>query len=306
MSDEIQKVAKNFEKQVSKWTELESQQHYDAQRKSYDNEYSHFISAYKNDTCYLCGKKFSTISKKTPCIHWLLRRCKFKKKDILLITEKYDFYNISAFLRWVSNAETRSKNINNLKEESSNRKLFEITIKWKNIEWTLDCSHNDFKGHKGTKTDFPHWHIQMRIDNNQFINFNDFHLPFSKDDRLKLTLEENPDSSFHHTFGPEGQGMQEKMEQFSKNPDEFLENAISSQDPEDGSIHIQTMVSAPDGGISGEQLDKAMDMHKKTGKLLAYCFQKVLENDKNVSFTSIASPSESVPKIAKRTERKRR
>jgi hypothetical protein len=47
-------------------------------------------------------------------------------------------------------------------------------------------------------------------------------------------------------------------------------------------------------------------MSRKTGKTLNYCFKKVLGGDPEVSIRTIASPAESVPEIAKRTERKRR
>ncbi len=169
-----------------------------------------------------------------------------------------------------------------------------------------NCSHNDFKGHDGTKTDYPHWHFQMRIDGHQFINFSDFHIPFSKDDQLKLVLENDEESGFHHTFGPGGQGMQERMDQLSANPDEFIANAMSASDPDDGSVHMQSIIMGGEGGISGDKIDEAMEMSRKTGKTLNYCFKEVLGGDPEVRINTIASPAESVPEIAKRTERKRR
>ena len=306
MSDDIQRVAQSFKEQTKNLSQEDAQAHFEIQREQYDQEYNNFLEYYQKDGCYLCGKSISTISKSNPCLHWLLRRCKFKKKDFSTVYDKFDFYNISAYLRWVANVEAGSKNINNLKEESSDRKLFETTIKWKNIEWTLDCSHNDFKGHDGTKTDYPHWHLQMRIDGHQFINFSDFHIPFSKDDQLKLVLENDEESGFHHTFSPGGQGMQERMDQLSANPDEFIANAMSASDPDDGSVHMQSIIMGGEGGISGDKIDEAMEMSRKTGKTLNYCFKKVLGDDPEVRINTIASPAESVPEIAKRTERKRR
>jgi len=306
LKEDIQRAAKSFKEQTDKFTEAESQAHFEIQREQYVKEYEDFLEHYQKDKCYLCGKPNSTISKGNPCLHWLLRRCKFKKKEFHTVYEKFDFYNISAYLRWVANAESGSKNINNLKEESSERKLFEITIEWKNIEWTLDCSKNDFEGHKGTKTDYAHWHFQMRIDGHQFINFSDFHIPFSKDDQLKLVLENDPDSGFHHTFGPGGQGMQERMDQLSANPDEFIANALSASDPEDGSVHMQSMIMGGEDGISGDKIDEALEMARETGKTLNYCFKTVLGGDDDISIATIASPADSVPEIAKRTERKRR
>jgi len=306
VQDDIKRVAQAFKEQTSSVSHDESMAHCEKQIANYDNEYSSFIEHYERESCYLCGKSFKTLSKAAPCLHWLLRRCKFKKKDFPKITENYDFYNIYAFLRWVANAETGVRNINNLKEESSERKVFEITIKWKNIEWTLDCSKNDFDGHKGSKTDFPHWHFQMRVDGNQFINFNDYHIPLSKDDQLKIVLENDPESGFLHTFGPGGQGMQEHMDRLAENPDEFIANAVSTSNPEEGATHMLSIVKGPEGGISGDKVDAALEMARNTGKTLAHCFREVLADDKSASISTIASPADSVPEIAKRTERKRR
>ncbi|MBN4863809.1 hypothetical protein [Providencia stuartii] len=297
--EEIKTTIKNLSKE-------ESLANFEIQKIQYQEEYTDFLTHYEKDECYICSKPLATISKHTPCLHWLLRRCKFKKNDFPKLYEKFDFYSISAYLYWVAYAESGSKNINNLKGERSKRKLFETTIKWKNIEWTLDCAQNDFAGHVGTKTEFPHWHFQMRIDGRQFINFNDFHIPFTETDQLKINLENDPNSGFMHSFGPGGQGMQERMEQLENNFEEFLDNSFSASNPDEGQIHMQSIITAPDGGIPGDKIDEALEMARKTGKTLAHCFNVVLKNDTGVSIATIASPADSVPEIAKRSERKRR
>ena len=306
MQDDIKRVAKKFKDQKILLSDQELRAYHEQQIDSYENEYNKFTEFYKRDECYLCGKPFKSISKAEPCLHWLLRRCKFKKKDFSKITERYDFYSITAFLRWVANTETGVKNINNLKGESSERKVFETTIKWKNIEWTLDCSKNDLQGHKGSKTDFPHWHFQMRIDGNQFINFNDYHIIFSKDDMLKIELENDLDSGFFHTFGHGGQGMQEYMDDLADNPEYYIENVLTTSNADEGVVNVQTILMGSEDGISGDKIDEALEMARKTGKTFAYCFQEVLADDEKVSMTTITSPADSVPKIAKRSERKRR
>ncbi len=306
MQEDIRRAAEAFKKQTRKLSQEESLKHFDIQRAQYDKEHSEFIKQYEHKNCYLCGKHFKTLSKAEPCLHWLLRMCKFRKKDFPKLTEKFDFYQISAFLRWVANAECGVKNINNLDEECSDRKVFEITVKWKNVEWTLDCSKNDFEGHKGTRTEFPHWHFQMRIDGKQFINFNDYHIRFSKDDQLKIVLEKDRDSGFIHSFGPGGLGMQEHMDRLAEDPDGFIANAMSTNNPVEGAVHLQSFVKGPEGGIPIEKINQAMKMARETGKTLVHCFREVLRDDNEVSISTILSPSESVPEIAKRSERKRR
>jgi hypothetical protein len=306
VKNNLSAMAKEIKEGISSFTPEASLAHFEAQREHYEKEYAEFLLHYERNECYLCGKPFPTIGTSNPCLHWLLRRCKFKKKEFTKLYDKYDFYSISAYLRWVAYAAAGSKNINNLKEEKSERKLFETTIKWKNIEWTLDCSHNDFSGHPGTNSDFPHWHFQMRIDGKPFINFNDFHIPFSKNDQLKIMLENDPESGFVHSFGPGGLGMQEQMDQLLSNTDEFLARTASASDPENGEIHLQSIVKGPEGGIPGEKIDEAVEMAKATGKTFAYCLREVLKDIDGVSITTIASPADSVPEIAKRSERKRR
>ncbi|MDD9174017.1 hypothetical protein PVK63_03970 [Aliivibrio sp. S2TY2] len=306
MKEDIERVAQLFKERTKGLSQGDSLAHFEQQKEQYEKEYSQFLTHYEKKSCYLCGKPLKTISTSKPCLHWLLRECKFKKKDFPKITEHFDFYNISSYLRWVANAEAGSRNINNLKEESSERKVFEVTIKWKDIEWTLDCSKNDLAGHEGSKTDFPHWHFQMRVGGNQFINFNDFHIRFSKDDQLKIALESDEDSGFIHSFGPGGEGMQEHMDRMAEDPDKFISNAISTSNPDEGSVHMQSIITGPEGGISSEKINEAMAMARTTGKTLAHCFREVLGEEKGVSISTVASPAESVPEIAKRTERKRR
>ncbi|KKL99085.1 hypothetical protein LCGC14_1818010, partial [marine sediment metagenome] len=138
-----------------------------------------FRRGYEKGICYLCSKPFKTISKDKPCLHWLLRQCKFKKKHFPKVYEQYGYGNIASFVRWCANQERLLSSINDLDEEKDDRKMLSYTVKWKNIEWTFDCSKNDFNGHQGTSIDYPHFHFQMRIDGRQFINFNDFHIPFT-------------------------------------------------------------------------------------------------------------------------------
>ena len=306
MINDLKIKADRIKSSIHHLSQEDSLAHFEAQRREYDAEYRKFSEHYERNVCYLCGKPFSTIGNSNPCLHWLLRRCKFKKNNFSKVYDKFDFYGISAFLRWVAYAESGSKNINNLKEESSERKVFETTIKWKNIEWTLDCSNNDLAGHTGTKTDFPHWHFQMRIDGGQSIKFNELHIPFTENDQLKISLENDAETGFIHSFGPGGQGMQERMDQVENNFDEFLENSFSASASEDGQIHMQSIINAPDEGISGEKINEALEMARTTGKTLAYCFNAVLKGEDGVSMFTIASPADSVPEIAKRSERKRR
>lgn len=307
MSEAIEAFVEEVIRQWKTLSPVQLANYNEKQRRESESEYRSFLEHYEKDNCYLCSKPFKTMSAPNPCLHWLLRRSnKFKKKNFLDVTKSFDFHNIEAFLRWVAHAEAGSLNINDLHMERSERKIFETTIRWRNLEWTLDCSESDFKGHPGTRTNFPHWHFQMRIDGRQFINFNDFHVKFSDYDRFLFALKRHPNAGFLYTYGPGGSGMQDKWDMLTRDPERFLANVVSTSEPEEASLRMQTIVMGGEGGISGEKIDEAMKMSRETGKPLAHCIREVTANDKNILIKTIVSPSDSVPEIARRTERKRR
>lgn len=267
-------------------------------------QFNEFKSAYVKDECYLCGKSFKTISKETPCLHWLLRRCKFKTKDFPLLYNKFGYVNIAAFLRWCANMEKPLVNINDLPLEMPKGKVLSSTIKWKNIEWTFDCSESDFRGHAGTAVEYPHYHFQMRIDGMQFINFNTFHLPFSNDDLFALTMGRNHPDKFTHNFGQFGMGMEAAMAFVEDDPEWALESMSRSDDEADSTYHISTLAIAGEGEkISGDLIADLIEESRATGVPLSKLMQERLPEKTNVR--TLISPSEAVPEIAKRTEHKK-
>jgi len=269
----------------------------------YDREYKVFKNAYNTDECYLCGKSFATITKENPCLHWLLRRCKFKKKNFIKLYKKYDYHQVAAFLRWVANEEVYLKNINDMESEKTEGKIIQYTVRWKNIEWSFESSKNDFSGHANTRQDYPHYHFQMRIDGKQFINYSDFHAPLSASDIQKINFVKDEGMPFVHSFGPAGIGMQEIM-----NIDvEALYGSLDfSGDEFNGILHGQTIISSNnEEGISCELIDDVYDESRKTGVAVSKILRGKLANTE-ASVITILSPVEGIPEIAKRTGHKRR
>lgn len=260
-----------------------------------------FRAGYEKGVCYLCNKPFKTISKDNPCLHWLLRRCKFKKKDFPKIYKKYGYGNIAAFIRWCANQERMLSNINDLEDEKPDKKILSYTVKWKNIEWTFDCSMNDFQGHQGTSIGYPHYHFQMRIDGRQFINFNDFHVPFTDHDLFILRTSMEQGDWFKQNFGAIGSGMQDAV---SIELDEILEHTIRSDNEYEATYHFSTMIDARDNPISGEEIYEMQKEAERTGKSFAFVAQKRLKDRAKIQ--TAVSPADSIPNIASRTEHKRR
>lgn len=267
--------------------------------KQHSKEHNEFIKAYLEDKCYLCNKDFKTYSTTTPCLHWLLRICKFRNKDFPLLTKKYDYHQILMYLRWVANVEYFQKNINDMKDEQSEKKIFQTTIRWKNIEWSFECSENDFKGHGGM-VNYPHYHFQMTINKNIFIKYNAFHNRFSEQDVAYLYAIHN--DGFAPVYGPFGSGMQDAM---SVDPEKLLDSfSIIDKDKEnDGAFHVQTLISNQNG-IDMEIISDIMEESRRTKKSFAKLLRERLDDDTKV--TTIIAPSDRVPELAKRTEHKPR
>jgi hypothetical protein len=73
-------------------------------------------------------------------------------------------------VRWVANEEAFAKNINDLADEGTG-KLVELTVKYKNLEWSFSCGAPDLAGHVGggEPSKAPHWHFQMYVDGKPFV-----------------------------------------------------------------------------------------------------------------------------------------
>lgn len=266
-----------------------------------EKEHAHFVEHYERGLCYLCGKPFKTISKDTPCVHWLLRQCKFKKSDFPQVCERFGYTQIAAFTRWAANQERFLSGINDLSSEKSGRKVFEYTVRWKNIEWTFDCSKNDYQGHGTGHSAYPHYHLQMRIDGKPFINFGDFHIPLSEEDLFHLDLTHAASDIFHHSFGAGGLGMQAGIE---IDPEEIIRETVVTDNGDEATYRLQTMVMAGDKPFSGEALKKMVEESQATGATMASLAHKYLGGTASVK--TVVSPADSIPEIARRTERKRR
>ena len=264
----------------------------------HENQSQRFKENYAKGVCYLCELPFDRMSASKPCVHWLLRRCKFKKADFPAIYENFSYHNIAAFLRWCANQEALIRNINDLSSERAEKKLISYTIKWKNIEWTFDCSHSDFKGHGTAHSSLPHYHFQMRIDGRPFINFGDFHVPLTDEDQFNLSLINEP--WFHHGFGAIGSGMEEA---FSVDPDLVVKHTTRAESEGDAVYHLSTMVDASERPITGEELEEIRQESIRTGRSFASLASEMLGPDRKVR--TVITPAEDIPDIAVRTPRKR-
>lgn len=262
------------------------------EHEKYVKEYDEFMLHYKKWECHICKKSIKSFSSSNICLHSLLRQNKFKKKNFKDIYKKRGYFNISSYLRRWANQENFIKNINDLEEEKWDNKKFEYTIKWKSIDWTLSCSNSDFLWHQWTNSDFPHYHLQMRIDQKPFIDFSDFHIPFSDYDLFLLKGKES--GCLKHTRWSWWVWIQEALESLTEIWEDWIDSMNSSRDEDEAQFHFSTIIRWP---IKWEVIDEIIQESKKTWKTMTTIARKKLWKD-NVQ--CIVSPAESIHDIAKR------
>ncbi len=257
---------------------------------SADIEYKQFQAQLKRGLCYLCGERMEKFVEANPCMHWLLRPVGFDKKYFPIIYEKFNFFRMQAYLRWIANSEILAGNINDLEEEMNPKKLFECTIKYKDFEWSFSCSSGDLAGHKLSFSGrFPHYHFQMRIGGRSFIDYPNFHIPFTEGDlfQLPVFLGMVKKAKYGHTHGA---GMREMM---NIDPETLLGAMEKADDEMDGVYNVQTLVEAEPGKtLSGDEI---ADLFKKS-KEMNVPIAKLIKELKNVgTVKTIISPGPRVP-----------
>lgn len=263
-------------------------------------EHVEFLAAFQAGECYICRRPLSSFSKKTPCLHWLLKPKGFKKNDLPELAKHFGFFQIQTYLRWVANTHAFAKNINDLAEEGSGNKLLELTIRYRNIEWAFSCAESDYLGHQTSQhAKYPHYHFQMRIDQRPFINYSDFHAPFTEGDILSIEAKRRLPHLVKHKF-PHGEGMSEVLN--DDTVEALVTSGVKADDEDDASLHLDTIVIADEGTtIRGEDLYNIIQEAKAKGVTMSSLMHKL----PNASTRVIVTPGPGVVEQAPRTGRKK-
>jgi len=264
-------------------------------------EFKAFLEDLKIGKCYLCGGEMNGFDEQKPCFHWFTYPSNIRKKHFKkYLKNPIGFYQLDSYFRWLANSETPIININDLKDETSKTSFIETTFKYKNIEWAFSIGHTDVEGHQNGKVgDKPHFHIQMKVDERMFLQFNDFHIPFSDTDLFNFELFEQAGDLIKHEH-LQGQGISiiENQEML-----EILDNTMRiTDDIENAPFHRQTIIEASEGEtISGDVIFAAIEESKRTKEPIAKIMKRLLSSAK---ITSIISPGEGIPKMTKRSGKK--
>lgn len=292
-----------------KWTNnLPQNAKVDLSKKDLDeaeSDFKEFSEKIKCGTCSMCNKPIRHFNEDEPCLHWLLKPKSIKKTHIEQVLRYFGFYRSNTYLRWAANSEEKFKNINDL-ESIDPTKIIEESISWNTLRWSFSCSESDFIGHqKSLLGDKPHYHLAMWQDNLPFIKYNDFHIPFTKEDLFNFELQKNKTEDIKF-YRPYASGMKHVFEwgELEENQDEFLKGSGNGQSEDNAALHFSTLVMASDGEkISGGDIYNLMEKAKNEGTTIAYQLKKS-ESLKNTNIRTIITPGDGVPTLDTRTKRK--
>lgn len=300
MSEEIRAKGRDYAKFLETLSAKDVAHGNEVNYRNAEAEYQRFLEHFGRESCYLCERPLMSFSKKSPCPHWLLKPKGFKKNDLPALAERYGFYQIQSFLRRVANQDGFAKNINDLPEEGTGTKLFEVTIKYKNLEWAFSCAESDYQGHATSQhAKHQHYHFQMRIDHRPFINYSDFHVPFSKMDVINIEAMRAIPRKMKQRFSF-GEGMNAVLSE------ETVEHIVSATIPGDEAVgapfKLDTIAIAEEGKtISGDDLYEIVQEAKAKGITVASLIHKL----PNARTQVIVTPGPSVVEQAPRTGRKK-
>lgn len=265
-------------------------------------DFNKLKNALRKGNCSFCSQGITHFYKENPCFHWLLWQSKnLKKKHFYRLFEQRGFHRTSTYLRWVANCEKPFININDLVEEGKSTNIIDLTIRYKNLEWSFICSENDKQGHPGTEEGKnPHYHFQMKKDGHVVINYNGFHLPFTDYDNFCFAMT---DGKFDKLRASDGKaaGIQTILDNTA--PEDIINNITHSDSEEDALFKNDILIEAEEGHtISGDEIADMIEEREKTGVPLA----KLVEKLKNVRLTRIISPGPAVPEKSQRTPNRRK
>ena len=273
-------------------------------RKQGEEEHKAFRKNFLAGQCWVCGEALSAFDPIKPCSHWLLKPEGFGKEHFELIAQKYSLIRLEHYLRWVANEEAFAKNINDLADEGSG-KLVELTIKYKNLQWSFSCSASDLSGHDGggEHSKQPHWHFQMYVDDKPFIRYNDFHAALSERDvGLLEHLRANPGKVRRRFAG--GAGMGEVLDRSTLEQVVAMGRSVTKDDEVKAApIELSTFVIAEPGKpIKGEDIYDLIQAAKAENVTVA----SKLRGLQGASITTVVSPGAGVVAQAVRSGGRKR
>ncbi|WFU31288.1 hypothetical protein QA635_32725 [Bradyrhizobium brasilense] len=273
-------------------------------RKEAMAQHKAFREAFRAGSCSFCGSALVSFDANKPCRHWLLKPDGVRKEHIEQLATDLSWSSLENYVRWVANEEAFAQNINDLAAEGTG-KLLELTVKYKNLEWSFSCGETDLSGHDGggDHSKKPHWHFQMYVDGKPFVRYNDYHLPLSEADAGFLEFMRAHPGKVHRRLAG-GAGMSEV---FHESKLEALvtqaRSGTSEEEADRAPIKLDTIIMADPGtSIRGEDIYNLLQAARAEGVTATRKMREL----KNVSVKTMVSTGPGVVHQAPRSKRKRR
>ena len=241
-----------------------------------DALYNSFKASFMKGLCDTCGKPLTSFTPGAPCFHWLLRPKGCKKSHIAEVFQSKGYFRTASYIRWVCNQAVHIARINDLSEEGDKEAIFHWSGEYTHIKWTFLCRLNDYQGHQGQNDNFPHYHLEMRLNGRVFIKFNEYHFRLTDEDLISLRCNLDSSCPVKGTFGPHGSGMEDA---FSIPIDSMMQGMQITDNQSEAVYHIQTVLM-DEKGIPGEIIEAALKKSKETGKPAAIFLKEIGYNPK--------------------------
>lgn len=212
----------------------------DAQIKEDEHDFNGIRDGLKKGICYICGQPLDYVDENDPCFHWLINPVIRKNLLKKLLYSGKGLFRLYGYLTWVANSEKPFANIDDTNEGNDRNKIFESTIRYKEFEWAFSLAKTDFEGHPGTKIDYSHFHFQMKKNGNVIIKFNDYHIPFSDNDKWMIEMM-NQDVMTHIPSYEAGLSIFSEL-----NRDEVLQLMTRAESKDSAPFRTQTLIKFPE------------------------------------------------------------
>ena len=265
-------------------------------------DYRRFRASLAEGKCVFCNHPMDSFEPDKPCLHWFTYPVGIRKKYFeKYLSEPLSYYQLESYCRWMASSEKLIGNVNDSEIGLSKSSLHELTIKYRNIEWSFSVGHTDVEGHEGRHLGArPHYHLQMTVDGRPFINFGDFHIYFTDFDLYFIELSRQaPDKveRIHkHGIGTSVLHNPDTIERLTKVLDKVDKDGT-------GLFRRQSIISPADGKtISGGMIAEAVEESKRTGELVQKIMERKLKGQAEI--VSMVSLRDDPPEIKKRTGKK--
>jgi hypothetical protein len=268
------------------------------QREDSDRAYADFKAALAEDQCFMCNDPLGSFEERKPCIHWLLKPEGFRKKHFNDVIEHFGMFQIQSYLRWFANEDGFARHITDNGNLKGDGHLVEVTIRYRDLEWSMSCGQGDYAGHaNANKGTWPHYHFQMRVNRRPFINYNDFHVPLRRSEIAEIEairLLPNVRSRFIH-----GEAIQDIMT--DENLETIVDFPAAPGNQEDAPFSLDSFLIADEGTtMKGEDIYNLIQEAKKKGVTVA----SLARNLPNVRVQTIVSEGPGVVELAPRSPRR--